>query len=229
MATIDTLITDLQTYTSAGSTRLPDADCTEFLNATIRRLQRVHPWLGEQHQVDLSIGTGGLVPLPTDFVHEIAVWKKDTAQSDPAKALSTIQRTSRSAWVRSEGTAAATADTIYPSIAQPTASNTTTSLYYYLWDGTLVIVPTPTSTLTVTLDYIRTLPELVDNSGMANVFTTKYPDIVRTGALAEAYRYLHEWEVAGAYEALFQAQAREGITMDEAQSFAGAAPKVRGL
>lgn len=229
MATIDTLITDLQTYTSAGSTRLPDADCTEFINATIRRLQRIHPWLGEQHTVDLTVGTGGVAVLPADFIHELGVWQKDTSQTDPAKALTEIQRTSRAAWVRSEGDAVATADAIYPSVAQPGSATATSSRYYYLWNGTLAIVPTPTSAITVTLDYIRTLPELVDNSGMQNVFTLRFPDLVRTGALAQAYRYLHEWEVAALHEQLFAAQAKEGISQDEAQSFAGAAPKTRGL
>lgn len=229
MATIDALVTDLQNWTSASSTVLPATTCVEFVNTAIRRLQRRRAYQAEHLSVDLTFGaTVGVVPLPLDYVAETGVWQKDTAQTDPAMALRSITRTLRPTWV--QGTDPDnTRDTIYPNVASPGASASTTgSFLYYTWAGTLTIVPTPNATLTVQLDYVRKLPELIAATAEENTFLRLYTDVVRDGALVEAYRYLHQWDVALAYEQVFAMKVQEAILADTAPTAAGATKPSKG-
>ena len=224
--TVDELIDALQAYTQESTTTLPDATCAEFVNTAIRRLQRVHPYQGEATSADLTITTAGQTPLPADFIAETGVWLKDTSQTDPAQALSPIVRTSRQAWVNAVDPDASR-DTVYPNVAAP-GDASPTQRGYYVQNGLLVIVPSPTSTITVQLDYTRLLADLVVNQAGSNHFTQRYPDVVRAGALAEAYRYRHEDERAMLWEQQFLAMAKESISQDEAPSMAGN-KRTRGL
>lgn len=220
MATIDDLVTELRDYLGESSTTLPTATAVECVNTAVRRMQRLKPWLGQQHTVDLTVPTTGTVPLPADFVNEIGVWLKDTAQTDPAAALTPIRRTSRPAWIEREAPFNTSQDTIYPNVAAPGARHDTDH-GYYTWRGLLTIVSSPSAAITITLDYIRLWPDLVASSGGSNVFTDTYRDVARQGALAEASRYAKEFERSAVFEALFQGSLGEAVRFDEAPAMAG--------
>lgn len=221
MATVDTLVVDLQNWTGETSTTLPNATAAEFINRAIRRLQRRHGYQGTVGSVDLVIGTLGRTPLPFDYVREIHVWQKDTTQSDPARALAPVARTDKGEWVK--GIAPQNQrDTVFPNVAAPGAFDTTGQLFaYYIEGGMFVIVPTPTADTTFQIDYVQTAPELVYGTSQTNWFTQRYPDVVREGGLAEAYKFLHQPDLAALHETAFGTLASEAIINDEAPSMAG--------
>lgn len=221
MATLDTLVTDVQSWTGETTTTLPNATAAECVNRAIRRLQRRHGYQGTVGSTDLTIGTQGRVPLPFDYVAEIHVWQKNTSQSDPARALVPIMRTLKEEWYKGIAPQVQR-DTIFPNVAAPGAFDTTTNSYaYFIEGGMFVLVPTPTSNVTVQLDYVQQAPELVHGTGQTNWFTQRYPDVVREGALAEAYKFLHEWDAAALHEQAFTTLAVESIVQDEAPTAAG--------
>lgn len=227
MATIDALITALRAYTGETSTTAPDATILEALNTAMRRMQRVHGYQGPRGWIDVVVGTQGGTALPVDFVREYGVYQRDTTQTDPSRALRVIPRTTRYAWTTEGGTADAERDAIYPNVASASASSSNREYGYWIQGGEITIVPSPTTTLTVAIEYERTLPDLVSGSALSNWFTARFPDVVREGGLAELYRYLHEWEVAGQHEQRFAALAQESRTADEAGMLAGP-PQRRG-
>lgn len=224
MATIDTLIDDLQAWTSVGSTRLSDAVAGECLNTAMRKLQRIYPWVRSM-SVRLTVGAGvGYVPLPPGFVTEKAVALVDTAQTDPSKALTPIDRTTRVAWL--QGRTADTSEQVYPRYAGSESDDEITQ--YYVYDGNLVVVPTPSSEITLDVEYEPQTMDLVVDSGMENLLTRDYADIVREGGLAEAYAYLHEPDKSLFHTQRFNQAAKEGITQREAASLSGSRPYTRG-
>lgn len=236
MASIDSLVTDLQNWTNAGSAILTNAIAAECVNEAIRRMKRKHNWRYQTSSVQLVLPGGvglqsGQSILPPDFTQELYVYTVDPAQSDPSKALIPIKKVlaGKQGWFEAQSPIANT-DVIFPQVAAPSSlSVITAERGYYIWGGYLTIVPTPSASITVELDYVRTLPDLV--AGLAtpdqNGWTIDYPDAVRMGGLRQAYLFLQQWEVAAGYETAFQVAMTEAIARDNATAFAGP-PMTRG-
>lgn len=229
MATIDTLITDLQNWTGTSSTVLPGTTCAEFVNTAIRRLERQRPYRGTIATMALAVGTTGYAPLPTDFIGEIGVWLVGTSTGSGATdGLAVMRRwNSKRAWLESNGDEWSARDSVYPNIAARGPVDDNGISGYFIEGQTFYVVPTPTAAVTVQIDYARQLNDLVATSGASNVFVDLFPDVVRFGALREAYLYLHEEERAALYEQLFQAATKEATQRDEATTAAGPTP-IRG-
>ncbi len=229
MASIDDLVAQVRAHTASSTAVLPDATIAEFVNAKVRDLQRQHRFrgFGIVVSVDVPIPTtsGGMVALPADFVEETGVWLK--SGSDPAN-LTPIRKTLRRFFIEAVDPTTTQLDTVFPNVAAP-SSTLPSGIFYYLFGGFLFIVPKPNVALTVTLDYIALLPDLL--VGMAppqtNVLSNLFPDVLRWGGLHEAYLYLHEWEVAASMLQQFEAALQRAIRFDEAQAMSGP-PHQRG-
>lgn len=231
MATVDDLAADVVAWTSTSATVVPTATAVECVNAAIRRLVRKHAWRYQQASVDLSFGPGAqaVAALPADFLAELAVWQKaDPPPDDPSTGLAPIQRTLKPFWFAAVDPSSQR-DPVFPQTQRPDALARPPDRHYYVWAGTLALVPAPSATLLVQLDYVRVLDDLVGalTPAQTNAFTTAFPDVVRNGALAEAYRFLHEFDVAALYEALFQQGREEAIAQDNTSAAAGLS-KTRG-
>jgi len=228
MATIDALATALQSYTQAGSS-LPTADAVECVNLTRRRMQRRHDWQPMQVSIELTV-VAGAAPLPSDFLRELFVYVRDPSQSDPSLALFPVRRLLKQQWFLGENDTRTLRDATYPQVAAPAAtSQVVVARAYYVWRNHLFIVPAPSVALTVSVDYARRLPDLVAGQTPAqqDTFTTLYVDVVRAGALAEAYDFLHEEERAARADARYELRLKEAIDADNALAFAGP-PAKRG-
>jgi len=205
---------------------LVTATCEEFINTALRRLQRTHLFRCQELSLDIPYSaTTQSVPLPPDFLTESGVWSKDPSATDPTKALAPVVRTQRRFWIEAVDPSNLR-DTIYPNVASPSANTfLLTSRWYYIWAQQLVIVPQPNALITLTLDYWK---KTADLTGVQfNDFTVLYPDLLRAGALVEAYKFLHEDERAATIEAEYQDKLRQSIGIDDTTAFSGP-PPVRG-
>jgi hypothetical protein len=221
VATLADLIADLLSYPSTTATILPQSLREAFINEAIRRIERSHRFHVQEATVELAYPANqDFVALPSDFIAEYGVWEKTTSAT-PSASLAPIPKTHRRFWI--EAREPTTRDTVYPQTASPAA--TVERRHYYLWRGTLAIVPTPSADLTLVLDYEQRVPDLVGSG--TNGFTERYPDLVRAAALAEVYGYLHEMEAATAWDAIFRARLADTIREDEAIAASGP-PQTRG-
>lgn len=223
MATIDDLISDVQNWTLAGitgaSTTLTTTQCAEFVNAAIRRLERHKAWWFQYTTTRLAIPgisadsvSGGTIGLPSNFISEEAVYTVDPTQTSPDATLVPIQKTLRGFWYE-QVDPLALRDPIFPSVRAVSNATLNQDRRYYALTGastgvSLTIFPTPSSAITVQLEYWRTFADLKAGTAYTNPFTTLYPDCVRAGAVAEANWYLQEGAQAAVWEARF-ASARE--------------------
>lgn len=228
MATAESLVAALQAYTEAGTT-LPAADALECVNLTVRDMQRRHDFRFMQQSVDLIItgGTVNSVELPLDFLREVYVYTRDTGQSNPSDALFPIQRVLKPHWFE-QRSPLANVDPTFPNVAAPALRTVVTDARgYYVWAGKLWIVPTPSSAITISLDYSRIIPDLVlgEPTPDFNDFTIGYPDVVRAGALAEAYDFLHEEGRATRWDGRYEKRLKAAVDADNAIAFAGPSPK----
>lgn len=229
MATAESLVADLQSYTEAGST-LPDANALECVNLAARKMFRRHDFRAMQASVDLAIagGTVNWATLPFDFLHEVFVYTVDLSQSDPSKALTPVRRVLKPHWFLAFDPLVST-DPVFPAVASPGSRDPSTlqSRGYYVWAGQLVIVPSPSQAITVRLDYTMRLGDLV--LGLSpqdqNPLTVEYPDVIRAGALSEAYSFLHEEGRSTAWHQMFTERLKDAVDADNAIAFAGPSPK----
>ncbi len=221
--TIATLIQDILDHTASSTTVMSQTIREEFVNGAIRRCARFHTFRGQRATADLTYGASeDSIALPVGFVTELAVWSRSTSITDPSRRLSPIDRTLRRMWIEAQDPQTLR-DSIYPNTARPGAL--TTSGFYYIWLDRLHIVPTPTATTYLTIDYTRLLPDLTGTD--ANWFTEVLPDVVRAGALVEAYLYLHEDERAAAWDAVYAKRITDAIRYDETLTLSGP-PASRG-
>jgi hypothetical protein len=228
MATIATLVDDVRTHTGQSGLTLLTSLCETFINNAILRMERRHNFRGQQVTLDPLPypANTDFVPVPSDFVTERAVWQKNQSQTDPSRALAPMQsKTLRRTWIESQNPAILR-DSQFPAVAAPSATPLSNQ-GYYIWNRGLYLVPTPSAAggISLVLDYIRVLPDLTGTQN--NWFTDTLPDVVRSGAVAEAYRYLQEADAATLWEAVFQARITDAIRTDETLSLSGP-PASRG-
>lgn len=219
MATMATLVSAVQAYTvtTNGPTVLDTTTCEECVNTAMRALMRTHNFRGQQVSFDTTFpaGTDGLA-LPATFVKEYGVWTRNAAAADPSGALGPLDKTMRQMWIE-EVDPQVLRDTVFPSVAAP--GMRTPTQQYYIWALKLYLVPTPTADVDITIDYWSFLVDLTGAG--SNWFTTVLPDTLRMGAIAEAYRYLHEEERATAWMQLFSAGMQDAIRYDESLAMSG--------
>jgi len=165
------------------------------------------------------------VPVPADFVTERGVWQHLPSQTDPSRALAPIrQKTLRRFWIESVDPAILR-DSLFPAVAatNPPASvsqGTLIGSFYYIWNRGLYIVPSPSPAgITLTLDYVRLLPDMTGTQ--SNWFTTYTADVVRAGAVAEAYRMLQLADASTIWEQTFQSRLTEAINQDSTLALSG--------
>jgi len=220
MATLSDLRTVLQDWTGAGSTVLSTTITDACINGAIARMQQAHLWRGQEAvSASLSFAANAAsASLPSDFIAEKAAYFYDSTQTAPSSQYEVIKRVDRDWWFE-QRTSDANTDQIFPQVADP-GGDTETSTRYALWDDKLWLVPSPSSAVVVVLDYWALLTDLSSGSD-SNFFTTRYPHIVRKGALAEAYDFLHEDERATLYRAQFEQELQRAILDDKTKAMSG--------
>lgn len=230
MATISDLRSAIVSWTGTNTTVLPNATCDLFVNSAMAYLQRQHRFRGQEATTgDLtytaSSGSLTLASLSiTDFIEETAVYLKDASQTTPSSQLTYVERIPRDEWVEKR-IGRALVDQQYPQVALP-GSDTINQFLYAIWDERIFLFPTPSTAQTLVIDYFALLPDLSD-SNTSNFFSTRYPDVLRLGALAEAYEYLHEDERALVYRQRFE-QAIQRAVSDDTRLRSSGGSKVRG-
>jgi hypothetical protein len=222
MATLAQLRSDLRTWTSthANVNVLPDAICDECINAAIALMQEAHLWRGQETtSITITYPAGAeSIALPGDFVSQKAVYLQNTSQTLP---LAYIERTRRDDFIRADSPVGGVRDPYYPQVSPPSMATSSTGANYAIWMEQLYLYPPPQSAdLTLILDYWMRLPPLVDPD-TDNFFTTRYPHVVRYGALADAYSYLHEEERGATYRQMFESMLARVILDDKTLMLAG--------
>lgn len=231
MATIDSLVTDITNYVADNLGVIAASVAVEAVNQAIRRMVREHDWRALQKSVDLTIpgGNQNFVRLPPDFLHEAAVWNKNPNQSDPSLRLTPVDPVLLIQWANAIDPSVQS-DPIFPSVAAPSTSTVTTDRFrYYTWAENLYILKVQSAAITVQLDYASLPIDLEAGQSPAdhNPLTDRWPDVVRWGALAETYLFLHELDLATGAEVLFQQRLASAIKADNSRAFAGAS-RARG-
>lgn len=220
MATLAELRTQLRAHTVTTSTDLSDTQCDEFVNTAIERMQSQHDW-GLQEAVSSPLTYGAATDgqsLPSDFIREVTVNEVDLTASDPSLQYLTIGKL--------EGGRAAWAERVHASDVSSTFPRPAISgRYYFLWAGSIYIVPQPSSDITVQVDYIKAQADLSGSS--SNAFLTKYSRCVLWGALQVAYVFLHEPELAAAAGAVYADCLQAALKRDTSGRIGGGA-KSRG-
>jgi hypothetical protein len=229
VATADALVAALQTYTEAGTVVLPNAVALECVNLACRKMQRKHDFRTMQQSVQVVIpgGTVNRAPLPFDFIHEVMIYTLDPGQTDPSQSLVPALRVLKPQWFMARSPMNSV-DPVFPNVASPgTRSDVTMERGYYVWAGYLTIVPSPSQPITLNVDYAKRFPDLDVGLTPAdeNALTIEFPDVVRAGALAEAYDWLHEEGRATRWQQVFEMRLVDAITADNAICFSGPSPK----
>src|SRR5262245_3032783 len=221
MATLNDLRLDLRNWTSthAHPAILSDTICDECINAAVDLMQEAHLWRGQETtSVTLTYPAGAeFLTLPADFVSQKAVYQ----QTGPSRIpLAYIEKTRRDEYIRGESPSGGLRDPVSPQIT-PSCATIGPGALYAIWQEQLYLYPPPGSQdVTLLIDYWKRLPRLTDPN-TANFFTTRYPHVVRYGALADAYSYLHEEERSGTYRATFEAMLTRVILDDKTLMLAG--------
>ena len=228
MATIADLVQDILTHTGQSGLVFLVSQRETFVNNAILRMERRHHFRGQQVTLDplLFPANADFIPVPPDFVTERGLWQKNT-QTDPSRALVPITaKTLRRFWIEATDPANQK-DSIFPAVANPSAGQTPGGSFYYIWNRGLYLVPSPSISpgVTLVLDYIRIVPDLTGDQ--ENWFTRHVPDVVRAGAVAEAYRFLVQPDAAQLWEQTFEARLTDAIRQDETLSLSGP-PSSRG-
>lgn len=221
MATLSDLRTVLQDWTGAGSTVLSTTITDACINGAIARMQQAHLWRG-QEAVSSTLSFAALAAsatLPSDFIAEKAAYFYDSTQTTPSSQYTYLKRVDRDWWFETFGRDSEEVDQQFPQVANPAATDVTDTRYA-IWDDKLWLYPSPPSAVSVVLDYWGLLTDLTSGSD-TNFFTTRYPHIVRMGALAEAYEFLHEDERATLYRAKFEQELARAILDDKTKAMSG--------
>src|SRR5262245_34734703 len=220
MATLNDLRLDLRNWTSthANTAILPDTACDTCVNAAVNLMQEAHLWRGQETtSVTLTyVGGAEFLVLPTDFVSQKAVYQQLDTTRIP---LAYIEKTQRDVFIRGESPQGGLRDPEYPQVAPADAAIGPGALYA-IWREQLYLYPPPSGDVTLLLDYWKRLPPLTDPN-LSNFFTERYPHVVRYGALADAYAYLHEEDRSQAYRAMFEAMLTRVILDDKNLMLAG--------
>ncbi len=226
------LITDLRTrirdFTNRSATILTDAICDDFVNTAMSRMQNSHAWIGQETSVDVTYNStdDGKAIGSSGFISERQVSLKDTVTTDPSARLTPIDKVvgGRWAWIENLVDDKET-DTVYPQASAPGAGSVS-GRFYYIWKGLLFIVPNPSQEITTTVDYYLRLADLnVGNT--SNFFSIDYPEVLKWGALVDAWTFLHEDQRSASAEQMFARLLAAGIKNDASLSMSGP-PRARG-
>jgi hypothetical protein len=203
---------------------LPDPICDECINAAISLMQEAHLWRGQETtsiQVTYPASVES-IDLPSDFVSQKAVYQWVDSQSFP---LAYIEKTRRDDFIRADSPVGGIRDPEYPQVSPPNAA--ALGYNYAIWMERLYLYPPPPVDITLIVDYWKRLPPLADPA-TGNFYTTRYPHVVRYGALADAYCYLQEEDRGGVYRQIFESMLARVILDDKTLMLAGGSPS-RGV
>jgi hypothetical protein len=228
MATLAQLRSDLRTWTSthANPAILPDAVCDQCINAAVDLMQEAHLWRYQEWTETIAYpGNTEWVYLPDSFISQRAVYL-DTTASTPLGPMSTplapvplayIEKTILQEWLRN-AQSAGERDPDYPQIAPVSARGC--PVQYAIYGEALYLLPAPSQDVQVVIDYYSRVAPLA-TADSSNIFTRRYPHVIRSGALADAYAYLQEDERSGTYRQLFEATLTRAILDDKTLMLAG--------
>jgi hypothetical protein len=221
MATLGDLRNDLRLWTSTHKNVnvLPDLVCDECINGAISLMQEAHLFRGQETtSIPLAYAANTeSIPLPFDFVSQRAVYQQ--TDSGPIPLLAYLEKTLRQEWLRNERAAEGIRDPEYPQVSPPGAPFGW-PVQYAIWSECLYLLPVPSVALNLILDYFLRLPPLNDPA-RSNFFTTRYPHVVRYGALADAYAYLHEEDRSATWRQMFEGMLARVILDDKNTMLAG--------
>lgn len=221
MATLGNLRADLRTWTAthANPAVLPDLVCDECIHAAIRLIEEAHLFRGQETtSVPLAyVANAESIALPTDFVSQRAVYQATETGTVPLLAY--MEKTLRDEWIRAEKPVEGIRDPEYPQVSPP-GTPIGWPVSYAIWRERLFLLPVPNVDLQLVLDYYARSTDLT-TPDQTNFFLTRYPHVVRAGALADAYAYLQEDERAAAHRTLFEGELARVILDDKATMLAG--------
>lgn len=226
MATLTSLLSELRDLTRTTNTDITDARGTVMFNRSLSRMQDAHNWRGQEFtDATLSyLTTDDGISVPADFISEEELYEILPNVTNPSAKLRPISKlTARREWwerILSNQT---------PNASRYPASSVTTDdgPYYYVWQQKLYLVPNPTATKTLVLDYYRRLADLAVTTNESNFFTVVTPVPLLTGAEVEAWRFLQEDERVVQAEARFGALLGQAIKNDRTLASSGG-PRSRG-
>jgi len=221
MGDLGTLRDDLRAWTCRNTFQLPDALANDLINAGLELIQHAHDWTGQQgRSADIAYtSTDDGKALPTDFMWELCVSQRDASASAPAQALSAVPKLAggRDAWLRAVGATSGTTSYELPGFDET---------FYYLWDEKIFLVPQPSSTVTLVLDYWAKLADLTGSG--TNWWTAQAYTLTRWAALTQAFAFFQMYDALGNAEQQFQRALQVAIKRDTAARMSGS-PRVRGL
>jgi len=224
--TLAELQTYLRSHTATDTTILSDANTAFFVNGAIAKMQQAHLWRAQETiSADTTYAANAAsVAVPTGFIQERGVYIKNTASGAVASNLYFwVKRVDRTHWHEEAPTTTRT-DTVFPQVAAP-GSAEVDEYYYAIWDDLIFLYPTPSTAVTLVVDYYARIADLTTGD---NVFTTTYAHVVRQGALAETYEFLHEDERAALHLQRFEQLLARAI-LDDKTIASGGGGSTRGV
>lgn len=178
-------ITTYATLCSAAADYLNRADLTTQITtfvalaeAKLNRKLRVRDMLTKT----TLTSTNKLATVPSDFLEQYSLEADVTASSVDGPRLTFITDEEAKMW--------------------KAARITGQARYYFITNGTIELLPAPTSNQTLKMTYYAQIPALATNS--TNWLLTKSPDLYLYGTLLEAQPYLKDDDRLGSWAQIWQ-------------------------
>lgn len=221
MATFIQLKTYVWDATGTASTIISATNAGYFVNGAVDLMQQAHLWrCQETISADTAYAANlASLALPSNFIAEKAIYLKNASATLASNLYWYVPRLGRDEWYEKTPTTLRT-DVLFPQTAMPGSEDATIAMVYAIWDETLALLPTPQTAQTVVLDYYARTTALSADAD-TNAFTATYAHVVRAGAVAEAFEFLHEDERAALWRARFEAMLARAILDDKTLAASG--------
>ena len=206
MVDFATLKTKLADHLGADLNRLSDSVRGDLINEAVRELCRGHDWLFNQVRGNITTVIGQQGYTVADFSRPLQMWYPST--STPSQPVY-IDQISREEYVDR-----------FPDATN--SSNRGTPTHYTFFSAgssvslPILLGPAPDSVFTISFDYLRLLPDLV-NASDEHMMTVRAWEPVLYRALVSATRYLMEDSRIPLFEELAQKHERL-VTIEQARS-----------
>lgn len=222
MPDVNAMLARLRSHVNVTSTTvLPDADILEAVNAAQEYMwQAGSTWrsLDSRFAFDYLASTDGM-SLPSGIEKIVNVWQMDTTQSNPSLARTEIPQTTRAAWV----------DFITTGQPSETFTLPEPALHFYLFDELLYLVPQPSGTTRIEVDYTGAPNELATTGpNVESHFTRHYYRTLYWGALSNIFAFLGQDDRAALAELEFMGRFDRAKAVETTATLLGG-KRIRGI